>query len=174
SRNTSMSSLARGNPRRMVRRSGVVSSTSPRRRSVITRMRGRSGRSRLVIVTPTERKGPLRVLLAVLHLNDLWDFSSKRRDPRGWGSLGAATAMGTNISRGKILWGRSCLFLGLCLRVRRAQHHTAGEADAEDIKPALTEVEQVRIEQRGHDVIGHDQEPEPRDQRAVAKQSEVS
>src|SRR5262249_59908872 len=31
------------------RMSGVVSSTSPRRRSVITRMRGRSGRSRLVI-----------------------------------------------------------------------------------------------------------------------------
>src|SRR5215831_15573802 len=48
---TSMSSVARGNPRRMVRMSGVVSSTSPRRRSVITRMRGRSGSSRLVIVT---------------------------------------------------------------------------------------------------------------------------
>src|SRR6516164_7315905 len=51
SRNTNMSSVARGNPRRMVRMSGVVSSTSPRRRSVITRMRGRSGSSRLVIVT---------------------------------------------------------------------------------------------------------------------------
>src|SRR5215813_8364646 len=80
SRNTSMTSLARGNPRRMVRMSGVVSSTSPRRRSVITRMRGRSGRSRLVIVTSATRKDPLRVLLAVLHWNDLWDFSSKRRD----------------------------------------------------------------------------------------------
>src|SRR6516225_5055833 len=139
SRNTSMSSVACGNPRRMVRMSGVVSSTSPRRRSVITRMRGRSGSSRVVIAM----------------------------------SAGAErSAYGSKVSRGTMP-GRSCLALGLG-RVRRVQHHTAGEADAEDIKPALTEVEQVRVEQRGHDVVGHDQEPEPRDQRAVAKQSEVS
>ena len=34
-----------------------------------------------------------------------------------------------------------------------AEHAAADDADAEDVEPALAEIEQVRIEQRRHDVL---------------------
>src|SRR5215510_10327292 len=68
---------------------------------------------------------------------------------------------------------RSCPALDLCPGARSAQHHSAGQPDARDIEPPLAEIEQVRIEQRGYDVAAHDDEPEPRNERAVAKQGEV-
>src|ERR1700730_13389969 len=45
-RNTRTSNTASRKPRRMLRMRGVVSNTSPRRRSVMTRMRARAGKSR--------------------------------------------------------------------------------------------------------------------------------
>src|SRR6516164_6426038 len=170
SRNTSMSSVACGNPLRMVRMSGVVSSTSPRRRSVITRMRGRSGSERVVIAMSggadvfgqafarsvdtgvTYTTSPIPSVVIVSIARDDQDRAQDISPP--------------------VASRRLCLPLDLG-RARRAQHHTTGEADAEHIEPALTEVEQVRVEQRGHDVVGHDQKPEPRDQRIVTKQSEM-
>src|SRR5215510_5806878 len=68
---------------------------------------------------------------------------------------------------------RSCPALDLCPGARSAQHHSAGQPDAGDVEPPLAEIEQVRIEQRGHDVATHDDEPEPRNERAVAKQGKV-
>src|SRR5215469_9780400 len=173
SRNTSMSSVACGNPRRMVRMSGVVSSTSPRRRSVITRMRGRSGSERVVIAMSGGADIFGQAFARSVNTGVTYTTSPDRRDPE----------RGDRVHRTRrprsgpghlppVASRRSRLPLGLS-RVRRAQHHTAGEADAEHIEPTLTEVEQVRVEQRGHDVVGHDQKPEPRDQRIVTKQSEM-
>src|SRR5262245_26897120 len=68
---------------------------------------------------------------------------------------------------------RSSPALDLCPCARSAQHHSAGQPDARDIEPPLAEIEQVRIEQRGYDVATHDDEPEPRNERAVAKQGKV-
>ena len=36
-------------------------------------------------------------------------------------------------------------------------HHAAGNADAEHIHPPLVEIEQMRIEQRGDDILHHHQ-----------------
>ena len=41
-------------------------------------------------------------------------------------------------------------------RVAR-QRHAAGDADAQHIDPALVEIEQMRIEQRGEDILHHHQ-----------------
>src|SRR6516165_6884671 len=173
SRNTSMSSVACGNPRRIVRMSGVVSSTSPRRRSVITRMRGRSGSSKVVIAMSGGADVFGQAFARSVDPGVTYTTSPERRDPKHGDRVHRMRQ--PRSGPGHLPPGasrRSCLPLGLG-RVRRTQHHTAGEADAEHIEPALTEVEQVRVEQRGHNVVGHDQEPEPRNQRAVAKQSEM-
>src|SRR5262245_45736165 len=54
-----------------------------------------------------------------------------------------------------------------------AQRHPAGNADPEDVKPAVAEIEQERVEQRSHHVLHHDDEPQPRHQAAVAEQGEM-
>jgi len=45
--------------------------------------------------------------------------------------------------------------------------------DPEYIEPPLSEIEQVRIELRRHDILHHDDKAEPGDQRLLAKQREM-
>ena len=53
------------------------------------------------------------------------------------------------------------------------QNHSAGDADAKNIKPALAEIEQMRVEEGGHDVVAHHEQAEPRGQRNAAEQGEM-
>jgi hypothetical protein len=41
------------------------------------------------------------------------------------------------------------------------QHHATGDAYAKDIKPAIAEIEQVRVHCRRDDVFDHDNGPDP-------------
>src|SRR5262249_22116496 len=63
--------------------------------------------------------------------------------------------------------------LGSGCPIRRAQNHTADDADAKDIQPALAEVEQMRIEKGRHDVVAHHKQAKPRGRRSAAKQGEM-
>ena len=60
-------------------------------------------------------------------------------------------------------------------RFKRAifQDDAAGDTDAEDVDPALDEVEKMRIEQRTDDVLHDDDKTDPRDQTAAAEQQQV-
>ena len=53
------------------------------------------------------------------------------------------------------------------------QHHTAGNADTEDVEPALTGIEQVRIKQRRQEIVGDHGHADPRDQSAAGEQQEM-
>ena len=52
-------------------------------------------------------------------------------------------------------------------------HHAAGNADTDDVHPALVEVEQVGVEQRGEDVLNHDQKADPVCEPVAAKQQQM-
>src|SRR6185437_5377812 len=49
----------------------------------------------------------------------------------------------------------------------------AGDADAEDVEPALAEIEQMRVEQRRDDVLHDDDHADPGDKPAAAEQHQV-
>ena len=53
------------------------------------------------------------------------------------------------------------------------QHHAAGNADAEHVHPSLVEIEDVRVEQRGEDVLYDDQQSDPGDEPFATKQQQV-
>src|ERR1700733_5556489 len=53
------------------------------------------------------------------------------------------------------------------------RYHTAGNADAEHVEPAVHEIEQVRAHQRRDDVLDHDDGTDPGGQTRYAKQKIV-
>jgi len=52
-------------------------------------------------------------------------------------------------------------------------YHSTGDAHAEDVHPSLVKIEQVRIEQRGKDVLHDHHEADPRRQPLAAKKPQV-
>ena len=46
----------------------------------------------------------------------------------------------------------------------RTQHHASGNADAENVEPALAGIEQVRVEQRRQKIFGHHGQCRPKRQ----------
>jgi hypothetical protein len=55
----------------------------------------------------------------------------------------------------------------------RLGDHATGDADAQHVHPALVKIEQMRIQDRAHDILDHDDEPDPRREAGVTKQQEV-
>ena len=55
----------------------------------------------------------------------------------------------------------------------RAQRHAARHPDAEHIDPAFVKIEQMRIQQRGEDILHDDHQPDPDRQTVAAKQQQM-
>ena len=51
--------------------------------------------------------------------------------------------------------------MSLCVLTSALQCNTANNADPEDVGPALREVEQMGVEQRGDDVLNYEKRPDP-------------
>src|SRR4051812_47476316 len=57
---------------------------------------------------------------------------------------------------------------------RTAQHHPAEHADAENVDPARAEVEELRVEQRGDDVLDDHAGSDPGGHSFAAEQEQMS
>jgi hypothetical protein len=60
---------------------------------------------------------------------------------------------------GSGIWTMS--IMSLCVLTSSLQCNTANNADPENVGPALREVEQMGVEQRGDDVLNYEKRPDP-------------
>ena len=94
---------------------------------------------------------------------DTYEASKKSRKGR-FPSLSAAGRLVNfridplQVSGGGI-WTMSVM--SLCVLTSSLQCNTANNADPENVGPALREVEQMGVEQRGDDVLNYEKRPDP-------------